>query len=135
MSSSESILTREKLKNDFKLSYAAGAGYKLLCVVDSHVSSYVVSQGSTYKWDTCGPHGILASHGGGILNYQNALDEFKRNKDKTDDELKQLIMECEIVYHIPDSETLPEGCRWLNTGGLIAYRDLNTVVQILKKLA
>lgn len=95
---------RSKLSNNgFKLMEATGAGYKILSVALGHVAAYVLSRGSTFKWDTCGPQALLSSLGGGII-------EFK-----------------EFVIN-PNSETLsvnylPIGTNFSNRAGLIAYKD------------
>ena len=44
MSKSESESVQNKLSSDFKLTYASGAGYKILCAVDGLVEAYVLSQ-------------------------------------------------------------------------------------------
>ena len=44
MSKSESESVQNKLSSDFKLTYASGAGYKILCAVDGLVGAYVLSQ-------------------------------------------------------------------------------------------
>ena len=43
--------------------FAAGSGYKLLCVITGKASAYVLSGNSAFKWDTCAPHAILRSKG------------------------------------------------------------------------
>lgn len=91
------------LNNGFRLVEAAGAGYKILSVAVGQAAAYILSKGSTYKWDTCGPQALLSSVGGGII-------EFK-----------------EFVVN-PDSENLsvnylPIGTNFSNRAGLIAYRD------------
>ena len=44
MSKSEGESVQNKLYSDFKLTYASGAGYKILCAVDGLVGAYVLSQ-------------------------------------------------------------------------------------------
>lgn len=84
---------------------AAGAGYKILSVATGQVDAYILTKGSTYRWDTCGPQAILRSLGGGIMDFQSC----KANPNS---------MDFPIIY----SNT--EIC---NKGGLIAYRDLKTL--------
>lgn len=43
--------------------YAAGSGYKLMCVVEGWADAYLLSKASSYKWDTCAPHAILRALG------------------------------------------------------------------------
>ncbi|KAL0128257.1 hypothetical protein PUN28_003489 [Cardiocondyla obscurior] len=91
------------LNHGFRLVEVAGAGYKILNVAIGQATAYILSKGSTYKWDTCGPQALLSSVGGGII-------EFK-----------------EFIVH-PDSENLsvnylPIGTNFSNRAGLIAYKD------------
>ncbi len=44
MSTSENEALQHKLRPHFKLTYASGAGYKILCAVDGLVGAYVLSQ-------------------------------------------------------------------------------------------
>ena len=76
-SSSEDENVQKKLKQEFDLCYAAGVGYKTLCVLDHTVDAYLLSKGSTYHWDTCAPHVILLAMGGGIIAYKSALENPK----------------------------------------------------------
>ena len=58
--------------------------------------AYINTAGSTYKWDTCSPHAILAARGGGLLD---------------------LKLHTDILYNVKDSgETA-------NAGGIIAFND------------
>ncbi|GAB1863670.1 Inositol polyphosphate 1-phosphatase [Camponotus japonicus] len=91
------------LNNGFRLVEATGAGYKILSVALGQAAAYILSKGSTYKWDTCGPQALLLSVGGGII------------------EFKEFIIN-------PNSENLsvnylPIGTNFSNRAGLIAYRD------------
>ncbi|KAG5836275.1 hypothetical protein ANANG_G00252870 [Anguilla anguilla] len=45
------------------LVYVSGAGYKILCVILGLADLYVLSEGSTFKWDSCAPHAILRALG------------------------------------------------------------------------
>ncbi|XP_025989066.1 inositol polyphosphate 1-phosphatase isoform X2 [Solenopsis invicta] len=104
------------LNSGFRLVEATGAGYKILSVAIGQAAAYILSKGSTYKWDTCGPQALLSSVGGGII------------------EFKEFIVN-------PDSENLsvnylPIGTNFSNRAGLIAYRDpqiLETFKSILSK--
>ena len=75
MSPSESDDVRHRLSKDFKLQYAAGAGYKLLCVCRGLVDAYVLSRASIYSWDCCAPHAILMALGGGLIAFSEILDK------------------------------------------------------------
>lgn len=83
MGGTEDTLVIETLQNaGYKLFATRGAGYKLLTVVlgrfktwrliKNHqisglADAYVLSKPTTYFWDTCGPHAILKSLGGDIV--------------------------------------------------------------------
>ncbi|XP_012524672.1 inositol polyphosphate 1-phosphatase isoform X2 [Monomorium pharaonis] len=104
------------LNSGFRLVEAAGAGYKILTVAIGQAAAYILSKGSTYKWDTCGPQALLSSVGGNIIEFK----EFIVNPDS--DNLS-------VNY-------LPIGTNFSNRAGLIAYRDpqiLETFKSILSK--
>ena len=92
-------------ENGFTIIEAAGAGYKILSVAIGLVDAYILTKGSTYRWDTCGPQAILRSLGGGILDFENC----KENPD---------LIDLDVNY---------SNLELSNKGGLIAYRDLNTL--------
>ncbi|KAF3429517.1 hypothetical protein E2986_01860 [Frieseomelitta varia] len=58
----------------FTLVEAAGAGYKILSVALGQADAYILSKGSTYKWDTCGPQALLRSLNGGIIEFQDFVN-------------------------------------------------------------
>jgi len=91
------------LNSGFRLVEVTGAGYKILSVAVGQAAAYILSKGSTYKWDTCGPQALLSSVGGGIIEFK----EFIINPDS--DNLS-------VNY-------LPIGTNFSNRAGLIAYRD------------
>ncbi len=134
MSTSESKAVEEKLTPDFHICYAAGAGYKVLTVVDSLVGAYVLSQASTFKWDTCSPHAVLLAMGGDLVDFSKALEAMKANQGQSDEELMSLIKNCAVKYDQPDKKERKGGDRWSNTGGIIAYTDINKVLHMLHKL-
>ncbi|KAM9444337.1 inositol polyphosphate 1-phosphatase [Clarias gariepinus] len=108
-----------------QLSYASGAGYKILCVIQGLVDMYVLSEGSTYKWDSCAPHAILRALGGGISDLSQCLSAVKNgNKD----------LKAELTYNNPHA-----GCegaeKWANKGGLVAYLDTEVLTRVVKVLA
>ncbi|KAL6433896.1 hypothetical protein ACFW04_005839 [Cataglyphis niger] len=99
----EADVRSKLLNNGFRLLEATGAGYKILSVALGQVAAYILSKGTTFKWDTCAPQALLLSLGGGII-------EFK-----------------EFVVN-PNSENLsvnylPIGTNFSNRAGLIAYKD------------
>lgn len=123
-SSSEDENVQEKLKEDFRLCYAAGVGYKTLCVLDHTVDAYLLSKGSTYHWDICAPHAILLAMGGGIVACKTAL------KNPTDD-IKQL----QIHYHLPKADAAKGINQWCNSNGVIAYRDITVLKKICSTIS
>lgn len=99
--------------NGFNLIEVTGAGYKILSVAIGLADAYILSKGSTYRWDTCGPQALLRSLGGGILDFT----KFTTNHE--------MINDLELKYC--DKET-----DYSNRGGLVAYRDPETL-DILRK--
>jgi len=100
------------LEKHFNLVFSSGAGYKLLTVVLGLADIYVLSKNSTHFWDTCGPHAVLRSLGGGIIKYRDLLNQ-------TSGEPSQLEPS-QISYLITESN---EAQHFANVGGIIAYRD------------
>ncbi|KAF1633177.1 Inositol polyphosphate 1-phosphatase, partial [Eudyptes chrysocome] len=94
-----------------RLRFAAGAGYKMLCVILGLADAYVLSEGSTFAWDACAPHAILRALGGGTVALAGALRARQAGDTGPPPEL---------VYNC-----LAEGAvgaeRWANRGGLVAY--------------
>lgn len=97
----------------FTLVEAAGAGYKILSVALGQVDAYILSKGSTYKWDTCGPQALLRSLNGGIIEFQ----DFVNNPD----------------LNYIDVKYLSTSTNFSNSNGLIAYRNFETL-QTLKSI-
>lgn len=121
LSSSEKQVVKEALSSFYgpdKLMYASGAGYKILCVIQGLADIYVLSERSTFKWDSCAPHALLRALGGGVADLAESLRDGQT----------------ELTYHQPREEC--KGAeRWANHGGLVAYRDpaqLHSVVRTLK---
>ena len=131
MSTSEDAAIQGKLQDDFKVVYAAGAGYKVLCVVDQLVGAYLLTKGSTFKWDTCAPHAILRTLYGGIVDYNKAMELVRSNEDKTFEELAKILDSHQLCYTVPEQAGVDH---WCNAGGIVAYRDEKILVNILKKL-
>ncbi|XP_062486554.1 inositol polyphosphate 1-phosphatase [Pezoporus occidentalis] len=107
-----------------RLLFAAGAGYKLLCVILGLADVYVLSEGSTFAWDACAPHAILRALGGGIVALAGALQVRRAGGIGTPPEL---------VYNCPiDGADGAE--RWANCGGLVAYVDPQHLEAVLATL-
>ncbi|XP_041330157.1 inositol polyphosphate 1-phosphatase, partial [Pyrgilauda ruficollis] len=91
--------------------FAAGAGYKLLCVALGLADAFVLSQATTFAWDSCAPHAILRALGGGVVALEGAL-RARREGDTGDPP--------ELLYNRPEpGRAGPE--RWANRGGLVAF--------------
>ncbi|NXM02736.1 INPP phosphatase, partial [Tyrannus savana] len=93
------------------LHFAAGAGYKMLCVILGLADAYVLSEGTTFAWDACAPHAILRALGGGLVALEGALRA--RQEGRAGDPP-------ELVYNRP-IEGVGGAERWANRGGLVAY--------------
>lgn len=98
---------------DENLHFAAGAGYKCLCVIQELVDFYVFSEDTTFKWDSCAPHAILKSLGGGILDLSECIKSTHQNK--------KLCVRPHLLYN-SEVQGASGADRWANKGGLVAYR-------------
>ena len=103
----------------FEVVYAAGAGYKALCVVDSLADAYVLSKGSTYHWDTCGPQAILKAMGGDIVDWSRALKSGRVTKDEA------------LRYSILGGPSEGHGQNQCNSGGILAFRSSDVAQTIV----
>ncbi|XP_039654621.1 inositol polyphosphate 1-phosphatase [Perca fluviatilis] len=126
LSSNEKQVVKEALTSlcgPDKLMYASGAGYKILCVIQGLADVYVLSEGSTFKWDSCAPHALLRALGGGVVDLTKCLQSSPGAQDQ----------HTELTYHQP----YPGGRgadRWANHGGLVAYRDCSQLHSIIAPL-
>ncbi|KAJ0068599.1 hypothetical protein NL108_009715 [Boleophthalmus pectinirostris] len=102
-----------------KLMYASGAGFKILCVIQGLADVYVLSEGSTFKWDSCAPHVLLKALGGGVVDLNKTLESG--------------VNQAELTYHQPNTGHAGAD-RWANSGGLIAYRDRDQLSKLLTVL-
>ncbi|ELT90747.1 hypothetical protein CAPTEDRAFT_155188 [Capitella teleta] len=130
MSSSEDKFVQEKLSRDFTVQHVAGAGYKILSVIDGQAEAYLLTRGSTFKWDTCGPQALLMALGGGIVDYRKAFDAIKKDRNCSEEILKDF----QLTYATADNVDAAENVLWANSGGLLAYRDAKVAFGILRKL-
>ena len=128
MSESEDPNLKLSVAPHFNIAVAAGAGYKLLCVATGLADIYVLSKNSTHYWDTCGPHAILKSLGGGILNFQN----FQRNHNGTNgsSDSSSNIIQNEISYKVNNPRA--KESNFANAGGILAFRDNNVARSLLE---
>ncbi|XP_065510541.1 inositol polyphosphate 1-phosphatase isoform X1 [Caloenas nicobarica] len=107
------------------LRFAAGAGYKMLCVILGLADAYVLSEGSTFAWDACAPHAILRALGGGAVALAGALQARRAGDTGPPPEL---------VYNQP-VEGAVGAKRWANQGGLVAYVHPQHLEAVLAALA
>uniref|UniRef100_A0A3P9HSU6 Inositol polyphosphate 1-phosphatase n=1 Tax=Oryzias latipes TaxID=8090 RepID=A0A3P9HSU6_ORYLA len=127
LSSSEKQMVKEALTSlcgPDRLMYASGAGYKILCVIQGLADAYVLSEGSTFKWDSCAPHALLRAIGGGVVDLSLSLRSSCGAQDQ----------KMELTYHQPNADCTGADL-WANRGGLVAYRDfsqLHSLIQTLK---
>ncbi|KAG5882006.1 hypothetical protein JTB14_035293 [Gonioctena quinquepunctata] len=112
LSSSEENEVKEKLKkHGFHLIEASGAGYKVLTVILGLADAYLLTKGTTFKWDTCAPQAILKSLGGDIVNFGRTIESG----------------ESSLEYSLDG-----DNC---NSNGIIAFKSrktLNNIVDILR---
>lgn len=54
--------------------FSAGAGHKILKVITGDADLYLLSQNTTFKWDTCGPHAILNAIEGGLFKIEEIIE-------------------------------------------------------------
>ncbi|KAK7915638.1 hypothetical protein WMY93_011399 [Mugilogobius chulae] len=102
-----------------KLMFASGAGFKILCVIQGLADVYVLSEGSTFKWDSCSPHALLRAMGGGVVDLREALESG--------------LTRAELTYHRANSGVTGADC-WANAGGLVAYRDKAQLSKVIEAL-
>ncbi|XP_075147805.1 inositol polyphosphate 1-phosphatase [Haematobia irritans] len=117
-SSERAELLQQMLEIGYEFAFSAGAGHKALKVITNEVDVYVLSKGSTFKWDTCGPQAILRSLNGDIIEFQTSIKE------------KQPIP---LKYNAGEDQN--NGDWKCNSHGLIAVRDMKLFDELLVKLA
>ncbi|XP_075971682.1 inositol polyphosphate 1-phosphatase [Anticarsia gemmatalis] len=88
-----------------------GAGHKLLKVALGEAAAYIVSQGTTFRWDTCAPHSILQAKGGNLISYTTQKP---------------------ITYNDDIENSTQQFC---NSEGIIAYIDTSVFEEIKNVLA
>lgn len=92
----------------YKTVVSNGAGYKILKVIENDASIYFLSKNTTFKWDTCAGQAILNSIGGDVIDLQASIMKKK-----------------------PISITYKEGEDKCNRTGLIAYRSVTHLINLI----
>ena len=111
-------MIKEKLvQSGWQIATPAGAGYKLLSVIDGTADAFLLSQGSTFKWDTCGPQAILKACGGNLLSLAPLLE----GKEPE-----------ELLYHRPECEE--DGTKWSNKEGIVAFRSKEAYRELIQDI-
>ncbi|XP_064614641.1 inositol polyphosphate 1-phosphatase-like [Liolophura sinensis] len=132
LSSSEDPQVEGALKAVSQVTYASGAGYKILVTVLGLVDAYVISKSTTYKWDVCGPHAIMKSRGGGVVRYSKATQLFK---EKAGQLTESDLCELQVRYATPDKVNAQGAKMWCNEGGIIVYSEKTFLLKLLEKLS
>uniref|UniRef100_A0A674JVH2 inositol-1,4-bisphosphate 1-phosphatase n=1 Tax=Terrapene triunguis TaxID=2587831 RepID=A0A674JVH2_9SAUR len=127
LSSSETLAIQRALRPLYgeRLRFASGAGYKMLCVILGLAEAYVLSEGSTFKWDSCAPHAILRALGGGMVDLEAALQAWRAG---------QWGALPELTYNQPAGGAVGAE-RWANRGGLVAFMHREHLEVVLATLA
>ncbi|KAF4533199.1 hypothetical protein B566_EDAN001741 [Ephemera danica] len=116
LSSSESQQLKKHLAHRYTVVEAAGAGYKQLCVALGLADVYILSRGSTFRWDCCAPHAVLNSLGGGIVSYKQFTSLPSELHTSTDMQIKY---------------NKEGGSGWCNEEGIIAYASQENLKDLL----
>ena len=135
LSASEDESIRAKLSDHFDCVCSSGAGYKLLCVALGLADVYILSKPSTHYWDTCAPHAILKSLGGGIIDYKQIIEAKTAAVAKTEavrptspeSSVKNGLLRLGQFKEL--SYAINEDCKksnFSNSNGLLAYRESHT---------
>jgi len=112
-SNSETDAAKEVLRRSgYTVATASGAGYKMLCVALGVVKCYALTKDSTYAWDTCAAHAMLASQGGTACHCHTA--------------------DGPLTYR---PKTAGGGRAHCNAAGVIASRDPQTVDRVYALLS
>ncbi|KAM7359319.1 inositol polyphosphate 1-phosphatase-like isoform 2-T6 [Cochliomyia hominivorax] len=133
-SSERADLLQQMLDLGYEFAFSAGAGHKALKVITGEVDAYVLSKGSTFKWDTCAPQAILRSLNGDIIDFKNSIKEGKPLPllyTASEEEAKEEGEEQEENGEVDKATDTDWKC---NSNGLIAVKDLKLFEQLLEKL-
>lgn len=113
LSSSECDDYKQTLKSlNYSTISSAGAGYKILKIISGDADIYLLSQDTTYRWDTCSCQAILNALGGGLVDLKTSILAGKPIDVTYDDDVAEKA----------------------NKGGLVAYRCKEYLEEILQEL-
>ncbi|CAH8468612.1 unnamed protein product [Schistosoma turkestanicum] len=142
--------TNQNLVNVVFLS-SSGAGFKQLCLILDEVDAFILMEPTTFLWDTCGPHTIMNSFGGGIIQLKYALNSVKAliqkqnnipiNLDSiiqwTLNDLNKFQIKYNSLKTMEEIQTLNSMnlANCCNRDGLLAYRNPLIASQILVHIA
>lgn len=106
-----------------------GAGYKCMTVVDQQADLFLYTCGTSFKWDTCAPHAILLSCGGGV----SVLSEVIKMQDdlQTHGDMARILERCQVKYNMPEE---PDTYWKANSGGLLVYNSTNKGWDAMRKI-
>lgn len=130
LSSSEDPALHTRLSRRFSVLHATGAGYKQLVVALGLAAASLSSKGSTFRWDSAAPHGLLRAAGGGVVVYRR-LTSLTPAQNIAAETLEEL----QIRYHKPNENPAQPSLQWCNEGGLVAYRDPKVLTAIMECVA
>ncbi|CAG2247413.1 inositol polyphosphate 1-phosphatase-like [Mytilus edulis] len=125
-SASDTVETKDKFSQVYTIHHAAGAGYKLLCVIQGLADAYVLSKNSTFKWDMCAPHAILLSLGGGVISYKSLCELAQNNLSSN-----KKFGDCQITYSREDNSESLDPKNWCNIDGVVAYRSIEALQRLI----
>lgn len=109
----------------FRVRFAAGAGYKILCVALRSADAYLLTKGTTFRWDTCSPEALLGARGIDLRR----LDASARGSDSS---------RLDYTHPDPSFANLGPSARWRNNGCLLACHtscDSLAIERVLRKVA
>ncbi len=133
LSGAEPLLSQLPVKESLSVQTAAGAGYKMLCVILGLSDVYLSSVPSTFFYDTCAPHAILRSlNGVGLLNWKRTIEN-KVNILENDGDKTEILSGLQVLYR-PKFNEDGSSNDFCNTDGIIAYRSQAKLLQFLKYL-
>lgn len=75
LSTSESAKIINTLKsNNYDIIFSAGAGHKILRLITGDADLYILSKGTTFKWDTCAPQAIMEALDFKLIDLRKSID-------------------------------------------------------------